>query len=367
MCNNAFINNVKAFNRYYMPIIIILGLTGNMLSIMVFMSTKLKRIPSSHCLTAMAVVDCSILLINSFHLLGGISLLQKNFWCQISQYVSSVLYFLSVWFVVSFTVERFVAVLFPLHRLRWCTVNRCRLIIICLVALSCTWNIYIVAITKPITFAATNETHCTSPEELFNVMMALNYIDTVITFVFPFLLIVIFNSLISVKLIKNRKENETPPPSTTLSSSDGRVLISTESRRHSSKCFMKKDEKITKVLLLVSFVFLIMIMPDHVLRLIMSALHQSETWKTMSPTSICIFLQVQQIANIIFNTNFAVNFFLYNLAGKNFRRHVKELFRSFFRCIFIKKRISTKFSNLRNRGDYLNESKLSATLIETTM
>lgn len=362
MCNSTVISNIKIFNRYYMPFIIIVGLTGNIISVIVFMSPKLKRIPSSHCLTAMALVDCGVLLLNSFNLLGGISLLKFEGLCQTIQYISNILYFLSVWFVVSFTAERFVVVYFPLHRLRWCTVKRCRVIIVGTVIASCLWNVYVVAITRPVKMEGTNETSCTSPGEYWDVMLILNCIDTGVTFVLPFFLIVLLNSLISIRLIKSTKLSSEPiisPLNIELRSLSRSNIVSHNSQRHVKKNMRKKEEKITKVLLLVSFVFLIMNLPDHVLRLTALAWYQNGVWSTLSLSTACTFLQAQQIANIIFNTNFSINFFLYNLAGRNFRRHVKELLKSLIPCLTTKTQLSESLSRtsyMRQRENFADTS-----------
>lgn len=55
------IEAVTFFNFYYMPAMIVIGLIGNILSSFVFMLTKLRSIPSSHYLTALAISDSGVL------------------------------------------------------------------------------------------------------------------------------------------------------------------------------------------------------------------------------------------------------------------------------------------------------------------
>jgi hypothetical protein len=47
-------------------------------------------------------------------------------WCQAVVYMSTASTFLSVWLTVAFTVERFIAVHYPLQRPHICTVARAK-------------------------------------------------------------------------------------------------------------------------------------------------------------------------------------------------------------------------------------------------
>lgn len=212
ICNNTLIGQIKAFNSYYIPLLVFAGLTGNTLSILVFRSTKLKNIPASYYLGALALVDCGVLLIDLFNLTGGYELITLNGWCQFLFYANNVFCFLSVWFVVSFTMERFVAVRYPLHRLRWCTVERCRTTIAFFVFFAVFWNIYVLVTTQPVTLALgstdSNGTEtstplilCTTTENYMNTVFVFNYIDSVLTLLIPFCLIIVLNFSISVKLL----------------------------------------------------------------------------------------------------------------------------------------------------------------------
>lgn len=318
---------MQSFNHYYIPLLVAAGLTGNFLSILVFKSTKLRNIPASQYLASLAVVDSGVLLIDLFNLSGGAALMSFNGWCQLILYANNVFCFLSVWFVVSFTTERFVAVRYPLHRLRWCTIERCRTTIIFLVTFSCLWNIYLLVTAKPVLLEGTNATMCTTTEDYMSTVFVFNYLDSVLTLVIPFCLIIIFNLSISVKLLYRSPTKSLAQ----LTVSSTRAFLYEDissSRRHS--CQEKKDEKITKVLLIVSMVFLIMNSPDHILRIFTSLLYHLDIWSTLELESRCAILMVQMVTSVAFRTNFGVNFFLYNLVGKNFRRNVRNLFKLWF-------------------------------------
>lgn len=118
---------LNLLHTYYVPFIIAVGLLGNFFSCVVFLTTPLKTRSSSYYLAALAMADFGFLLVLlvvhcSFN--DVLDLFNKDGWCQTFVYVSSVCANLSVWFIVAFTVERFIAVQYPLQRPQICTVSR---------------------------------------------------------------------------------------------------------------------------------------------------------------------------------------------------------------------------------------------------
>lgn len=111
-------------HKYYIPFIILVGLLGNLLSCIVFLTTHLKMRSSSYYLAALATADfgfLSVLLLVYLSGETGLEFFNKQGWCQCLVYVSSVCSILSVWLIVAFTVERFIAVQYPLQRPHMCT------------------------------------------------------------------------------------------------------------------------------------------------------------------------------------------------------------------------------------------------------
>lgn len=112
--------------HYYTPALVFIGSFGNILSVIVFFKTKLRKLSSSYYLAALGISDTCFLVGAFVSWLNyiNINVYNKNYYCQIFTYVSGLCSFLSVWFVVAFTVERFIAVLYPLKRQTMCTVKR---------------------------------------------------------------------------------------------------------------------------------------------------------------------------------------------------------------------------------------------------
>lgn len=122
---------------YYTPTLVCVGSIGNILSVLVFFKTKLRKLSSSYYLAALGISDTCFLigLLASWLNFVDINIYNRNICCQFFTYFSGLCSFLSVWFVVAFTVERFIAVLYPLKRQTMCTVRRAKMVLIGLVTL----------------------------------------------------------------------------------------------------------------------------------------------------------------------------------------------------------------------------------------
>lgn len=133
------LQNVTHFlDYYYTPLITFTGSIGNILSILVFFRTKLRKLSSSYYLAALGISDTGFLLINFLQWLNffDIHLYNTDVLCQLFTFLSGLCAALSVWFVVAFTVERFIAVLYPLRRQTMCTVRRAKSVLYGLVLVS---------------------------------------------------------------------------------------------------------------------------------------------------------------------------------------------------------------------------------------
>jgi len=130
---------ISILHVYVLPVIILIGIVGNTISFLVYVSTpRLYRQSSSLYLAFLAAVD-NISLIFIFAVWFGwigIHIFHKNGWCQTILYCTYVCSFLSAWTVVSFTVERWIVVFHPLRRHQLCTRRRANIAMISLTVIS---------------------------------------------------------------------------------------------------------------------------------------------------------------------------------------------------------------------------------------
>lgn len=257
---------LHAFQMYYVPLLVYLGSLGNCLSVCVFFCTKMRRTSSNFYLASLAISDTGFLLSLFITWLGmvEVKLYDTQGFCQFFTYLTTVCSFLSAWFVVSFTIERFVAVRYPLQRQWLCTVNRAKKIILTITIIGLLICSPILLFSKvEATNSFLNSTMCTLDDEWQKWASAYNVIDTVLTFVVPFILIVILNALIIIsiwRIVRVRK--------TLTIESEQHCRESRQNSSHSSsRSSIVNQTKVTKMLLIVSSVFLCFNLPAYVIRI----------------------------------------------------------------------------------------------------
>ncbi|XP_063927917.1 thyrotropin-releasing hormone receptor [Zophobas morio] len=365
----AFFSYLRLLHTYYIPVIIGVGFVGNLLSCVVFLSSHLKMRSSSCYLAALAAADfgflCVVLVVHcSFN--DVFDLYNTDGWCQFFVYVSSVCASLSVWLIVAFTVERFIAVQWPLQRPHICTVSRAKAVVLGLTALAMVSQVYLFWIAGVIQ-KEDDKPECEMRPTYFEFMKIVNFVDTVATLIVPFVLIVTMNMMIGRNLLLFRRRLQassideyldTETDKTELQHSNAQSGSS--NRRQGSQqshisqksnpwrsikkfnnnqlercpCIhikmsarnvasAKSQQNITKMLLLISSVFVALNSPSYVIRL---SVYFGFTLQEKEPpeTLYC----VQQLAMLLYYTNFSINFLLYAMCGVTFRRCLWQLLRS---------------------------------------
>lgn len=180
---------------------------GNLLSCVVFLNTHLKMRSSSYYLAALSVADfgfLATLLLVWLNSSIGVQVFNKEGWCQALVYISSVCSFLSVWLIVAFTVERFIAIQYPLHRPRMCTVARAKAIVTGLAVVALLSHLYSF-VTAGIVKQSDGSEICDMLEECSEIMRIINIIDSLVTLIIPLILIIVMNTMIGRNLLKFRK------------------------------------------------------------------------------------------------------------------------------------------------------------------
>ncbi|KAK0162576.1 hypothetical protein PV327_006343 [Microctonus hyperodae] len=220
MCNSIDYF-LEYLHEYYVSFIIIVGLIGNLLSSFVFLNTHLKMRSSSYYLAALAVTDFGYLMsllcvwLNTHY---GWRIFNGHGWCEILVYISAVCSSLSVWLIVAFTVERFIAVQYPLHRPQMCTVSRAKKIVITLIGLALICHSYAFFVAGLIKNRGDFE-ECGLKLQYSQLMEIINLIDTIASHVAPLIIIIVMNAMITRNLMKFGRRFE-PTPSTITTTSN---------------------------------------------------------------------------------------------------------------------------------------------------
>ena len=192
--------------KYLTPIIIVVGATGNVLAFLVFTITHLRRQPSSIFLASLALADLGYLLSLSIVWLGWmhIPLLFRHGWCEGVFYIQGVCSFLSVWYVVAFTVERCIIVLYPLRKDRLVTRPRARLVSL-LLALGALGFYSFIPWTTGTRYILASMRVCTPLMEYYELHTVMRAVDFATVFTIPSIVVIILNIRIIIKILRLQK------------------------------------------------------------------------------------------------------------------------------------------------------------------
>nr|KAG5708504.1 hypothetical protein BaRGS_026231 [Batillaria attramentaria] len=212
-------------NQFVIPIMIITGIVGNILTFLVFVLSPLKRNSTSVYLAALALTDSGFL----FSLgAGWLENLHLHFFdqepiCTILVYVTYMLSFLSVWFVVCFTTVMYLTLF---HKKMAALVNqptKARAIVLVLTGASSLIYLHTFWTTKQITVQVNHLTitHLSTEGKQTcgfvsdeKVRMGLSIMDTMLTLIVPFSLLIFMNTRILVVIVRFSKKSGNPKTGT---------------------------------------------------------------------------------------------------------------------------------------------------------
>ncbi|XP_026479642.1 somatostatin receptor type 4-like [Ctenocephalides felis] len=269
---------------YYTPVLVCLGCIGNVLSVFVFFRTKLRKLSSSYYLSALAISDTIFLLSLLIMWLNfyGIRISNEPGMCQLLVYASGASSCMSVWSVVAFTVERFVAVLYPLRRQAVCTVARARAVLCGLIALALLHSAPLLLFSQPIYKKELNATICDVAEDYREAASVFNTLDTVVAFLVPLTIIVVLNSCTACAVWRlagiRRSMTVTGRGGSRYFCEERDALQGIPFPGTTTVCKLRRKKpvtsnscssqmKVTKMLLIVSTVFVCLNLPSYVMRL----------------------------------------------------------------------------------------------------
>ncbi|XP_055841692.1 neuropeptides capa receptor isoform X2 [Episyrphus balteatus] len=284
---------------YYTPVLVFGGSIGNILSVFVFFKTKLRKLSSSFYLAALAVSDTFFLFGSFASWLSyvDVNVYHREFVCQFFVFFSSLCSFCSVWYVVAFTVERFIAVMYPLKRQTMCTVRRAKMVLAGITLVGCLHCAPYLLVSVPKYDPATNSSICNVRTEYKDFVTTLNYVDTVVVFGIPLTTIAILNTFTgctvwkfatvrrTMTLQKRKTQITRSPFSSTYRTStvkrQNSVLSDFSHPNGHNSCGSHRESKskagrrpmtnssqlkVTKMLLIVSTVFVFLNLPSYFLR-----------------------------------------------------------------------------------------------------
>ncbi|XP_021346943.1 cysteinyl leukotriene receptor 2-like [Mizuhopecten yessoensis] len=314
----GFYETARTLRNVFLPIIVIIGLTGNTVTIVVFISTHMKKSSATAFLATLAFVD-NVFLVALFTTWfdGSVSnIIKTEGVCQLLVYVTYVTSFLSIWYVVGFTAERYIAICHPFRAPIVCSRFREKIYVIILAVVAGVLYNYALWTTSVVELNGVYR--CGYKFKYMSLLEKVTWIDTIITMIIPFLLILLMNIKVVCKAAAfHRKRKHCLKPTDSFNSSI--------SRSKSRALRSKPQMRVTRTLVLVSTTFLVLNLPSHVRRLYTLIIYTT----TQQETEIAMYhYLLQEITQLLYYSTFSVNFFLYALYGKHFQSSLLLMIKS---------------------------------------
>ncbi|CAH0703661.1 unnamed protein product [Spodoptera exigua] len=188
-----------------------------------------------------------------------------------------------------------------------CTVTRAKVVILLLLLGSLLANIPLIK------FASPSINDCNIDFDYLEHAARFNLADTIVSFSFPLGIIMIFNIWIVVGVYKRAHERRELHVERAAWTEFGCDRAAMAARALPP---LRSQHRVTRMLLIVSTVFVVLNLPAYTMRLLAYAYD----WSSGEYSGR--WAALQQLALLFFNTNFGINFILYCLTGQNFRREL---------------------------------------------
>ena len=297
----------------FVPLLLVVGVVGNSLTITVMTSASFRTLPVSKMLIAMSLSDTVVNLLFPFNkpfmsqLIGTDIRALSSGGCKLFFWTYRFAKTGSSWMVVMISFERFVAVWFPMKS-KFIITER---------------NVYIAMAVLYGVFAVFFGYWCSWADRVIDGSCVINsrpagfeiqsevflVLGLVLYSFGPSFFLVIINILIVYKLVRIRKKIS--PESNIHSSSQTQPQRSTKSAGRS---------RTTIMLLSVAIAFVILVTPNAVAHIV-SFVRKQEIFETTDP--VMVFLR--EIVQILEQMNHSINFFLYILCSKRFKAGVIKI------------------------------------------
>nr|KAG5714832.1 hypothetical protein BaRGS_000320 [Batillaria attramentaria] len=297
MKNYTLFRVVLVINEYYLWVIFALGFPGNGMSLLTIL--RMPTVSSSKMHVALlAVVDnCAILSKLLIHQLTGNDVHLGNAGCKIMLFCGNFFSILASWILVAMTLERFIAVWFPLKVSRIYSKKTATMVLISFCVLTFCLNAVYLWIAKEAHNG--NVMVCGFYEEYSTFMKYYwPWADALAFAIIPCLLVLVSNTLIIIN-----------------------VQMSSKKQRHLTNNFdqssrrMRDQQQITTMLIVISVMFLVLMLPNSIFYIIKDHWHF-----TKNSYEHVKFHFTKQFIHVLSDFNHAVNFYLYFLSMATFRR-----------------------------------------------
>ncbi|XP_041374224.1 growth hormone secretagogue receptor type 1-like [Gigantopelta aegis] len=293
---------------YVLPILVSVGIPGNIVSFVVLVFSTFRKSTTSIYLATMAILDTVILILSILWFISFYHPEVKIFRDGTCQFIHLVFYFaihFNVLVLVAMTVERFIAVVFPLKAPSLISTKKASIVITGIGLFSFALNLHHV-FTKGMITSADGSSSCwivgDEPTKFF-VGKIYPWIDSFIYSILPMTSLFVLNIVMIVTMNRAMQSRHTMHGSRSNSSGD------------------VGQRQLTVMLLLVSFAFLVLTGPMGILLLL-----SRYTWHPETLGELAVSKLTHSVVDNMMYANHAINFVFYCMSGRRFRDEVRKMF-----------------------------------------
>lgn len=307
----------KELLLYIPPVLLLVGTIGNFLAFLVLRKFA-SKISTYSYLSVLALMDLLVLYVGLLRLWIG-QLIGKDvkdesdLLCKLAIFLGYVCSDISVWLIIAVTIERYIAVSYPLKASAFCQVKRARIAILLPIGTISAINFHFfwtVELSEKNYENKKVAMQCdAAPEFAFLVNDVWPWVDAAIYSFVPMVIISVLNSLIVYKVCQANHERE--------------YLLKEEqrnNRRKNKHNSAEASKKLTVMLLAVSFTFLITTLPMNIV--VIATIFWNNSSSNQGLEEIGGFKLAMTVSKLLMYVNHSINFFLYCATGKKFRRQI---------------------------------------------
>ncbi|UMM35328.1 hypothetical protein L5515_008001 [Caenorhabditis briggsae] len=281
---------------YILPLIVIFGLSGNVISLVTIFHSRLRRVNANIYLIVLTTAD-------SFFLIGILLVCFKVDWigyeyCVGLEYVLMTASYISSWSTAALTIERYLAIAHPLAHMKYGHVDRAKIMFY--------WVPipFVLQLFQFISLEPSNEERKCALKEA-NYQIIAQAVDTILCYVIPCCIIVVLNILVALQVRKSQEH------------------FMEDTKKNSSRRTGGSSSSSgtwTRILWVMPLVFVVLNTPFYVIMMIeivFQIIYQSPPSEaTRSDT----FMGVYNTAHYMYYMNTAIDVIVYAFSSANFRK-----------------------------------------------
>ena len=320
-----------AIVRYVWPLIIVAGTVGNILSFLVLIRRRMRRTPVYFYLAMLACADTLVLYLSGFktwlRVITGFELLHlSNATCKAFMFMFLQSLHLSAFFIVAVTLDRFLTVMFPFNKSIFGNLRHTKSASLLAFVFIMFYNCHVFW-TISLQKYSDGWVTCSPSSRTFFMCEVYPWLKLALYTIVPFFLVLVFNLFIVLKMYQAHNQFNSDVDSSTNRYRNGQY-------------------RITVMLLGVSMTWLVLTAPFALYNFIYNA---GESQNGADEAQIFLF---KTICFTLLYINHGINFYLYCVSGKRFRKELNDIIRSVRRwSLYSRKTSSYHVKVISNRDD----------------